>query len=249
MLQSGAVLDLSSITRPKIDKHSTGGVGDKVSLILAPLVAILGVAVPMMSGRGLGHTGGTVDKLESIPGFSTDLSLEQFYKQLDALGCALITQTDGDRSARQEAVCAARCDRHRRIAAADRVQHHEQENRRGHRRAGAGHQARQWCVPAGPGSRLALARTMIGIGKAHGRDVVALVTAMDRPLGYAVGNALEMEERIFTLRGDGPADLHELTVALAVEMLELGRGGQPKRCEQRWKPRWRTVARSSRCAR
>jgi pyrimidine-nucleoside phosphorylase len=227
MLESGAVLDLSSIAGRKIDKHSTGGVGDKVSLILAPLVASLGVTVPMMSGRGLGHTGGTVDKLESIPGFRTELSLHQFHKQLGNIGCALITQTSEivpldkklyalrDVTGTVESVpLIASSIMSKKIA--EGIDGLVLDIKRGN---GA-------FLPALDQS-LALAQTMIGIGAAHGREVVALLTAMDRPLGHAIGNALEMEEAIFTLRGGGPEDLRKLTIALAVEMLKLGRGGDP----------------------
>ena len=227
MLDSGAVLDLSSIAGRKIDKHSTGGVGDKVSLILAPLVATLGVPVPMMSGRGLGHTGGTVDKLESIPGFRTELTLQQFRKQLEKIGCALITQTNEivpldrklyalrDVTGTVESVpLIASSIMSKKIA--EGIDGLVLDIKRGN---GA-------FLPA-LDQALALAQTMIGIGAAHGREVVALLTAMDRPLGHAIGNALEMEEAIFTLRGGGPEDLRELTIALAVEMLKLGRGGDP----------------------
>ena len=227
MLDSGAVLDLSSIAGRKIDKHSTGGVGDKVSLILAPLVATLGVPVPMMSGRGLGHTGGTVDKLESIPGFRTELTLQQFRTQLEKIGCALITQTAEivpldkklyalrDVTGTVESVpLIASSIMSKKIA--EGIDGLVLDIKRGN---GA-------FLPALDQS-LALAQTMIGIGAAHGREVVALLTAMDRPLGHAIGNALEMEEAIFTLRGGGPEDLRELTIALAVEMLKLGRGGDP----------------------
>ncbi len=228
MLASGVVLDLSHVTGPKIDKHSTGGVGDKASLVLAPLVASLGVVVPMMSGRGLGHTGGTVDKLESIPGFRTNLSLDRFRAQLETIGCALITQTpeiaplDGklyslrDVTGTVESIpLIASSIMSKKIA--EGIDGLVLDVKRGN---GA-------FLPALEDG-LELARTMIGIGAAYGRRVVALITAMDRPLGYAVGNALEMEEAILTLRGEGPADLRELTIALAVEMIRLARGGQPE---------------------
>ena len=225
MLQSGAVVDLSKVGQPKIDKHSTGGVGDKVSLVLAPLVASLGVAVPMMSGRGLGHTGGTVDKLESIPGFSTALTLEQFHKQLESIGCALITQTDEivplDRKLYALRDVTGTVESLPLIASSIMS-----------KKIAEGIDGLVLDIKRGNGAFLpdldkgiALAKTMIAIGKAHGRQVVALLTAMDRPLGHAVGNALEVEECILALRGEGPPDLHELTVALAVEMVQLARGG------------------------
>jgi pyrimidine-nucleoside phosphorylase len=228
MLRSGAVVDLSRIHGPKVDKHSTGGVGDKVSIVLAPLVASLGVAVPMMSGRGLGHTGGTVDKLESIPGFRTDLTLEQFYQQLESIGCALITQTDEivplDRKLYALRDVTGTVESMPLIASSIMS-----------KKIAEGIDGLVLDIKRGNGAFLpvleksiSLAHTMIAIGKAHRRPVVALVTAMDRPLGHAVGNALEVEECIFALRGEGPRDVRDLTVALAVEMVQLARGGAPE---------------------
>ena len=221
MLRSGATVDLTEIPGAKIDKHSTGGVGDKASLVLAPLVASLGVRVPMMSGRGLGHTGGTVDKLEAIPGFRVDVSLEQMRRQLESIGCALITQTDEivplDKKLYALRDVTGTVESIPLIASSIMS-----------KKIAEGVDGLVLDVKRGSGAflpelerGLELARTMIGIGDAYGRKTVALITAMDRPLGFAVGNAIEVEESIFALRGEGPTDLRELTLALAVEMLLL----------------------------
>ncbi|GAB1342271.1 pyrimidine-nucleoside phosphorylase [Gemmatimonas sp.] len=222
MLASGATLDLSHLPVGRVDKHSTGGVGDKVSLVLAPLVAACGVAVPMMSGRGLGHTGGTLDKLESIPGFRTDLPLERATHQLENIGCALIGQT-------------------REIAPADRKLYALRDATATvesiplisasimSKKLAEGLTGLVLDVKYGSGAflpeldrGLTLARTMIELGADHDCPVVALLTAMDRPLGRACGNALEVEESIAALRGEGPADLMDVTYALGAEMLVLG---------------------------
>ncbi len=221
MLHSGAMLNLDHLKMARVDKHSTGGVGDKVSLILAPLVACLGVAVPMMSGRGLGHTGGTLDKLEAIPGFRTDLSLARVTEQLERIGCALIGQT-------------------REIAPADRRLYALRDATATvesiplisasimSKKLAEGLTGLVLDVKRGSGAflpeldrGLALARTMIELGADHGCPVVALMTAMDRPLGRACGNALEVEESIMALRGEGPPDLMKVTYALGAEMLVL----------------------------
>lgn len=221
MLDSGAKMDLAYLARPRIDKHSTGGVGDKVSLVLAPLVAACGVAVPMMSGRGLGHTGGTLDKLESIPGFRTDLSLADAAKQLERLNCALIGQTSeiapADRKMYALRDATSTVESIPLIAASIMS-----------KKLAEGLTGLVIDVKRGSGAflpeldrGLALAQTMIALGADHGCPVVALVTAMDRPLGRACGNALEVEESINALRGEGPPDLMEVTYALGSEMLVL----------------------------
>ena len=221
MLHSGATLDLDHLTMARVDKHSTGGVGDKVSLVLAPLVACLGVAVPMMSGRGLGHTGGTLDKLESIPGFRTDLSLARATAQLERIGCALIGQTNeiapADRRLYALRDATATVESIPLISASIMS-----------KKLAEGLTGLVLDVKRGSGAflpeldrGLALARTMIELGADHGCPVVALLTAMDRPLGRACGNALEVEEAIMALRGDGPPDLMKVTYALGAEMLVL----------------------------
>ncbi len=223
MLRSGDTLDLSDMPVARIDKHSTGGVGDKVSIILAPLVASLGVAVPMMSGRGLGHTGGTLDKLESIPGFRTDLSLAEARAQLDHLGCVLIGQTGeiapADRKMYALRNATSTVESIPLIAASIMS-----------KKLAEGLTGLVLDVKRGSGAflpelerGLELARTMIELGADHGCPTVALVTAMDRPLGRACGNALEVEEAILGLRGEGPEDLMTVTFALGAEMLLLAR--------------------------
>ena len=221
MLQSGERLNLAAIGAPKIDKHSTGGVGDKVSLVLAPLVASLGVVVPMMSGRSLGHTGGTLDKLESIPGFRTDLSLAEARAQIDAIGCAMISQTpeiapaDKKMYALRDATATVESIP---LIAASIMSKKLAEDLTGlvldlKRGSGA-------FLPE-LDKVLELADVMIKLGTDHNCPCVALVTAMDRPLGRACGNALEVEESILALKGEGPPDLMEVTYALGAEMLVL----------------------------
>ena len=221
MLHSGEVLDLVDLGRPRIDKHSTGGVGDKVSIVLAPLISSLGVAVPMMSGRGLGHTGGTLDKLESIPGFRTDLSLAEARRHLESLNCALIGQTaeiaPADRKMYALRDATGTVEAIPLIAASIMS-----------KKLAEGLTGLVLDVKRGSGAflpelerGLELARTMIELGADHDTPVVALITAMDRPLGRACGNALEVEESILALRGEGPPDLMSVTYALGAEMLVL----------------------------
>ncbi len=222
MLRSGASLDLTHLRVGRIDKHSTGGVGDKVSLVLAPLVACLGVAVPMMSGRGLGHTGGTLDKLEAIPGFRTDLSLADATRLVERVGCALIGQTNeiapADRRLYALRDATATVESIPLISASIMS-----------KKLAEGLTGLVLDVKRGSGAflpeldrGLALAQTMIDLGADYGCPVVALLTAMDRPLGRACGNALEVEEAIMALRGEGPSDLMSVTYALGAEMLLLG---------------------------
>jgi pyrimidine-nucleoside phosphorylase len=222
MIESGARLDLSHLKQARIDKHSTGGVGDKVSIILAPLISSLGVAVPMMSGRGLGHTGGTLDKLESIPGFRTDLTLDVAKRQIDRIGCALIGQTTeiapADRKVYALRDATATVEVIPLIAASIMS-----------KKLAEGLTGLVLDVKEGSGAFLpevergvTLAREMIQLGAHRNCPVVALITAMDRPLGRACGNALEMDEALDSLSGKGPADLMEVTFALGAEMLMLG---------------------------
>ncbi len=219
MLASGQRLAFDSWSTPRVDKHSTGGVGDKVSLVLAPLVAACGVAVPMMSGRGLGHTGGTLDKLEAIPGFRTALSLAEAKAQVMKLGVAMMGQTPeiapADRRLYALRDVTGTVEAIPLIAASIMS-----------KKLAEGLNALVLDVKRGSGAflpsleqSLELARTMITLGEDRGCPTVALLTAMDRPLGRACGNALETEEAILTLRGEGPADLLEVTYALGSEML------------------------------
>ena len=222
MLRSGSTLDLTALGRGRVDKHSTGGVGDKVSIVLAPLVAECGVAVPMMSGRGLGHTGGTLDKLESIPGFRTDLTLDQARAQLEEIGCALIGQTaeiaPADRKLYALRDATATVESIPLIAASIMS-----------KKLAEGLTGLVLDIKRGSGAFLPeldrgldLARMMIELGADNDCPVVCLVTAMDRPLGRACGNALEVEEAMLALKGEGPPDLMEVTYALGAEMLVLG---------------------------
>jgi pyrimidine-nucleoside phosphorylase len=222
MLRSGGALDLHGISAPRIDKHSTGGVGDKVSLVLAPLAASMGIVVPMISGRGLGHTGGTLDKLDAIPGFRSDLSLAAAREQLERIGCVLLGQS-GEIAPVDRKLYALR-DATATVEAIPLIAASIMS-----KKLAEGLTGLVLDVKRGSGSFLTslergleLADTMVAIGAAHDCPVVALITAMDRPLGRAGGNALEMEEAIHALRGEGPADLMEITYALAAEMMLLG---------------------------
>jgi len=221
MIESGDRLQFDGLAQPRVDKHSTGGVGDKVSLLLAPMVASCGVAVPMMSGRGLGHTGGTLDKLESIAGFRTALSLQETRAQIERLGCAMLGQTPeiapADKRLYALRDVTGTVESIPLIAASIMS-----------KKMAEGLNGLVLDVKTGSGAFLPeaaraieLAQTMIGLGQARGCPTVALLTAMDRPLGRACGNALEVEEAIAGLRGEGPEDLMEVTIALGAEMLLL----------------------------
>jgi pyrimidine-nucleoside phosphorylase len=232
MLASGARLSFDGWAVPRVDKHSTGGVGDKVSLVLAPLVASCGVAVPMMSGRGLGHTGGTLDKLEAIPGFRTDLSLVDAKAQLQRLQCVLIGQTPEIAPA-DKRLYALR-DVTGTVEAIPLISASIMS-----KKLAEGLNGLVLDVKRGSGAfmpeledALELAQTMIALGSDHACPTVALLTAMDRPLGRACGNSLETEEAILALRGEGPPDLMEVTYALAVEMLLLA-GVEKSRADAR----------------
>jgi thymidine phosphorylase len=220
MIASGERLDLSTVERPTVDKHSTGGVGDKITLPLTPLVAACGAAVPQLSGRGLGHTGGTLDKLEAIPGFRAELSNVEFIAQLRDIGCA---------------ICAAGPD----LVPADRKLYALRDvtatveaipliaSSIMSKKIAEGTSALVLDVKVGRGAFMKdierareLAATMVELGKAHGVTTVALLTDMNCPLGRAVGNAVEVEESVEVLAGGGAPDVVELTLALAREMLD-----------------------------
>ena len=222
MLHSGEVLDLSSLPAKKVDKHSTGGVGDKTSLVLAPLAAAAGVTVPMISGRGLGHTGGTLDKLEAIPGFNVNLTVTQFRRILQICGCAMIGQTaeiaPADRKLYALRDVTGTVESPNLICASIMS-----------KKLAEGIDGLVLDVKTGSGAFMKsendatfLAELMVETGERMGKEVVALITDMDQPLGKMVGNALEVVEVVEVLRGEGPEDLRKLCLELAGWMLYLG---------------------------
>ena len=226
MLRSGEVIDLSDVPALKVDKHSTGGVGDKVSLSLAPLAAACGVPVPMISGRGLGHTGGTLDKLESIPGFRVDLGVERYRELVRTIGCCLIGQTstvvpaDKKLYALRDVTATVDCIP---LIASSIMS----------KKLAEGIDALVLDVKVGSGAFMKtlddarkLATTMVGIGREMGKKVVAIITDMEQPLGRAIGNSLEAIEAIDMLKGQAPADYTECTMKLTAKMLELGQAAK-----------------------
>ncbi|QJW95313.1 thymidine phosphorylase [Frigoriglobus tundricola] len=221
MAESGTRLDLADIAGPKVDKHSTGGVGDKTSLILGPLAAACGVVVPMMSGRGLGHSGGTLDKLESIPGFNVNLTEAQFRAALRKVGLGMIGQT-ADIAPADKTLYALR-DVTATVESIPLITASILS-----KKLAEGISGLVMDVKCGAGAFMktreqarALAESLVAVGTANGLRVSALITAMDAPLGRYVGNALEVIESIEALKGNGPADLTDLSVKLAARMVEL----------------------------
>lgn len=230
MMHSGDVADLSAIEGIPVDKHSTGGVGDKTTLVVAPLAAACGLKVAKMSGRGLGHTGGTIDKLESIPGFQTTLSPAQFTRIVREHGLCVIAQS-GDIAPADKALYALRdvtgtVDNLSLIASSIMS-----------KKLASGAKVLCLDVKSGSGAfmkttadAVALAKAMVDIGTRHGRETMALITDMDCPLGFAVGNALEVREAINTLNGSGPADLTQLSLAIVTALLVMAQKGDEASC-------------------
>ncbi len=222
MIRSGETVNLSHISGPKVDKHSTGGVGDKISLILGPLVASVGVVVPMISGRALGHTGGTLDKLDSIPGYRTSIPVEEFVEILSEVGISIIGQTEelvpADRKLYALRDVTATVESIPLITSSIMS-----------KKIAEGIDGLVLDVKTGSGAFMRkiedarrLAKSMVETGKLMGKKVVALITNMDQPLGEAVGNAVEVVESVKVLKNEGPRDVRELSIALGVEMLLIG---------------------------
>ncbi len=228
MLRSGQVLDLIALGTGRVDKHSTGGVGDKISLPLAPAAAASGCIVPMVSGRGLGHTGGTLDKLESIPGYRTDLTVERFREVLADVGCSIIGQTaevaPADKRLYALRDVTATVESIPLITASIMS-----------KKLAEGIEGLVLDVKVGRAAFMKgeedarrLAQAMVGVGRAMGKRVIAFLTRMEEPLGRLVGNQVEVEESLATLEGRGPADVEELVVTLGGAMVELASGGSPE---------------------
>ena len=230
MAHSGVMVDLSPIPGIKVDKHSTGGVGDKTTLVIAPIVAACGVKIAKMSGRGLGHTGGTIDKMESVPGTRTALSQEEFFAQVNKIGLSVIGQSEG-------------------IAVADKKMYALRDvtatvscipliaSSIMSKKLASGSDAILLDVTTGTGAfmktveqSIELAKLMVSIGTHHGRRVAAMITDMDTPLGRNIGNSLEVMESMDVLKGHGPADLTEVCLQLATNMLVLADKGTPAEC-------------------
>lgn len=221
MMRSGDLVDTSSIQFPKVDKHSTGGIGDKVSLVLAPLIACCDVAVPMISGRGLGITGGTLDKLESIPGYRTDLSEKEFVKTIRACGCSITGQTG--RLAPADKKLYALRDVTGTVPSIPLITASIMS-----KKLAEGIDSLVLDVKSGKGAFMktreqarALAESMVRVGTCMGKGMAALITDMEQPLGCTAGNALEVIESVETLQAKGPADLTELTLLFGIRMLRL----------------------------
>lgn len=230
MAHSGDMVDLSAIEGVKADKHSTGGVGDKTTLVIAPVVAACGVKIAKMSGRGLGHTGGTIDKMEAVPGTRTSLTQEEFFKQVNEIGISVIGQS-GQIAVADKKIYALR-DVTATVGCIPLIASSIMS-----KKLAAGSDAILLDVTMGDGafmkdldSAVELARQMVAIGTAHGRKVAALITDMDKPLGQNIGNSLEVAESMAVLQGKGPADLTEVCLQLATNMLVLAGKGDAKTC-------------------